>query len=85
VLPFTLLLYFSGTILSWGAEVANLADLVEPVVRLIEDVSITGAHMAQVMYNATSTAVGTGAGPGNGSPWMVHHKCVFEDKIRMTS
>ncbi|KAJ7933408.1 alpha-L-fucosidase [Mycena leptocephala] len=57
----------------WGAEVANLADLVEPVVRLIEDVSITGAHMAQVMYNATSTAVGTGAGPGNGSPWMVHH------------
>ncbi|KAJ7834877.1 glycosyl hydrolase family 65, N-terminal domain-containing protein [Mycena olivaceomarginata] len=58
---------------SWGAEVANLADLVEPVVRLIEDVSITGAHMAQVMYNATSTAMGTGAGPGNGAPWMVHH------------
>ncbi|KAJ7843410.1 glycosyl hydrolase family 65, N-terminal domain-containing protein [Mycena olivaceomarginata] len=58
---------------SWGAEVANLADLVEPVVRLIEDVSITGAHMAQVMYNATSTAIGTGAGPGNGAPWMVHH------------
>ncbi|KAJ7080944.1 alpha-l-fucosidase [Mycena belliarum] len=57
----------------WGAEVANLADLVEPVVRLVEDVAVTGAHMAQAMYNATASAVGTGGGPGQGAPWVMHH------------
>ncbi|KAJ6617088.1 glycosyl hydrolase family 65, N-terminal domain-containing protein [Mycena sp. CBHHK59/15] len=57
----------------WGAEVANLADLVEPVIRLVEDVAVTGAHSAQVMYNATATAVGTGGGPGQGAPWVLHH------------
>ncbi|KAJ7107518.1 glycosyl hydrolase family 65, N-terminal domain-containing protein [Mycena epipterygia] len=57
----------------WGAEVANLHDLVEPVIRLIEDTAVTGAHTAQVMYNATSTAVTTGGGPGHGAPWVLHH------------
>ncbi|KAJ6449755.1 alpha-fucosidase [Mycena sanguinolenta] len=58
---------------SWGAEVANLADLVEPLIRLLEDVAVTGARTAQVMYNASATAVGTGGGPGNGAPWVLHH------------
>ncbi|KAJ6562331.1 glycosyl hydrolase family 65, N-terminal domain-containing protein [Mycena capillaripes] len=58
---------------SWGAEVANLADLVEPLFRLVEDVAITGARTAQVMYNASATAVNTGGGPGNGAPWVLHH------------
>ncbi|KAF7335158.1 Glycoside hydrolase family 95 protein [Mycena sanguinolenta] len=57
----------------WGAEVANLADLVEPLIRLLEDVAVTGARTAQVMYNASATAVGTGGGPGNGAPWVLHH------------
>ncbi|KAJ7165420.1 alpha-l-fucosidase [Mycena filopes] len=57
----------------WGAEVANLADLVEPLLRLVEDVAVTGARTAQVMYNATATALGTGGGPGNGAPWVLHH------------
>ncbi|KAJ7604830.1 alpha-fucosidase [Mycena polygramma] len=57
----------------WGAEVANLADLVEPLLRLIEDVAVTGARTAQVMYNASVTAVSTGGGPGNGAPWVLHH------------
>ncbi|KAF8202015.1 Six-hairpin glycosidase-like protein [Mycena galopus ATCC 62051] len=57
----------------WGAEVANLADLVEPVLRLIEDVAVTGARTAQVMYNASATAVNTGGAPGGGAPWVIHH------------
>ncbi|KAJ7118022.1 glycosyl hydrolase family 65, N-terminal domain-containing protein [Mycena crocata] len=57
----------------WSAEVANLADLVEPLLRLVEDVAVTGARTAQVMYNATSTAIGTGGGPGNRAPWVLHH------------
>ncbi|KAJ7120232.1 glycosyl hydrolase family 65, N-terminal domain-containing protein [Mycena epipterygia] len=57
----------------WGAEVANLADLVEPLFRLLEDVAVTGARTAQVMYNATATAVSTGGGPGSGAPWVLHH------------
>ncbi|KAJ7310026.1 glycosyl hydrolase family 65, N-terminal domain-containing protein [Mycena albidolilacea] len=66
--------YQSGNELrSWGAEVANLADLVEPLIRLIEDVAVTGARTAQVMYNASTTAVNTGGGPGNGAPWVLHH------------
>jgi hypothetical protein len=63
--------------LSWGAEVANLADLVEPLLRLVEDVAVTGARTAQVMYNASATAVSTGGGPGSGAPWVLHHKSVF--------
>ncbi|KAJ6597785.1 alpha-L-fucosidase [Mycena vulgaris] len=57
----------------WGAEVANLADLVEPLLRLIEDVAVTGARTAKVMYNASATAVDTGGGPGMGAPWVLHH------------
>ncbi|KAJ7692887.1 alpha-L-fucosidase [Mycena rosella] len=57
----------------WGAEVANLADLVEPLLRLLEDVAVTGARTAQVMYNASQTAVGTDGGPGKGAPWVLHH------------
>ncbi|KAF7342232.1 Glycoside hydrolase family 95 protein [Mycena venus] len=57
----------------WGAEVANLADLVEPLLRLVEDVAVTGARTAQVMYNASATAMNTGGGPGNGAPWVLHH------------
>ncbi|KAJ6469191.1 alpha-fucosidase [Mycena vitilis] len=57
----------------WGAEVANLADLVEPLFRLVEDVAVTGARTAQVMYNASVTAINTGGGPGNGAPWVLHH------------
>ncbi|KAJ6628541.1 alpha-L-fucosidase [Mycena sp. CBHHK59/15] len=53
----------------WGAEVANLADLVEPLLRLVEDVAVTGARTAQVMYNTTATAVTTGGGPGMDIPW----------------
>ncbi|KAJ6626691.1 Six-hairpin glycosidase-like protein [Mycena sp. CBHHK59/15] len=57
----------------WGAEVANLADLVEPLLRLVEDVAVTGARTAQVIYNAAATAVTTGGGPGMGAPWVLHH------------
>ncbi|KAA1471290.1 hypothetical protein DENSPDRAFT_837251 [Dentipellis sp. KUC8613] len=57
----------------WGAEVGNMADMVEPLIRLVEDISVTGARTAQVMYNASSTASGTGGGPGQGAPWVLHH------------
>jgi hypothetical protein len=54
-----------------------VASTTETLIRLIEDVAITGAHNAQVMYNATDIAPGTGGGPGDGAPWVLHHKCEF--------
>ena len=43
----------------WPAETANLGECVEPLQGMIEDMSRTGAHTAQVMYGARG--------------WVVHH------------
>lgn len=43
----------------WLADPAGLAPLVEPLVRMVEDLSVTGAKTAKTMYGA----------PG----WVVHH------------
>jgi alpha-L-fucosidase 2 len=43
----------------WPAETANLGECVEPLHSMIEDLSRTGAHTAQVMYGARG--------------WVVHH------------
>jgi alpha-L-fucosidase 2 len=43
----------------WPAETANLGECVEPLQGMIEDLSRTGAHTAQVMYGARG--------------WVVHH------------
>ncbi|MDB5455191.1 MAG: alpha/beta hydrolase [Caulobacter sp.] len=43
----------------WPAESTNLADCVEPLLRMVEDLSITGARTAKVMYGARG--------------WVAHH------------
>lgn len=43
----------------WPSETTNLAELTEPVVRMLEDVSQTGAKTAKRMYGADG--------------WVVHH------------
>ena len=53
---------------------ANLADSTEMLFRLLEDVAVTGARTAVEMYGTSSTATGTGGGPGHGAPWVLHHK-----------
>ncbi|KAH7100664.1 Six-hairpin glycosidase-like protein [Auriculariales sp. MPI-PUGE-AT-0066] len=53
----------------WPAQVMSLDDTIEPLVKLLEDVAVTGQHTAQVMYN-TSTQAST---PNGGIPWVMHH------------
>jgi alpha-L-fucosidase 2 len=36
----------------WPAEVANLGETVEPLIAMVEDLSITGAKVARAMYDA---------------------------------
>ena len=43
----------------WPAEVCNLAECVEPLISMVQDLSISGARTAQEMYGARG--------------WMVHH------------
>jgi alpha-L-fucosidase 2 len=43
----------------WPAEVCNVAECVEPLIAMVQDLSITGARTAQEMYGARG--------------WMVHH------------
>ena len=43
----------------WPAEVANLAECVEPLLRLVGELSVTGARTAQSMYGARG--------------WTAHH------------
>jgi alpha-L-fucosidase 2 len=43
----------------WPAEVTNLSDLTEPLIRLVKDVSETGAETARLMYGADG--------------WVLHH------------
>ncbi|KAJ7800469.1 hypothetical protein B0H14DRAFT_3490641 [Mycena olivaceomarginata] len=56
----------------WGAEVANLADLVEPLIRLIEDVAVTGARTAQVMYQCFNNRRKHWRWSRNGAPWRIY-------------
>lgn len=43
----------------WPAESGNLAECVEPLIQMVEDLSITGARTAKTMYGARG--------------WMAHH------------
>jgi alpha-L-fucosidase 2 len=43
----------------WPAEPGNLAECVEPVIAMLEDLTVTGARTAKSMYNARG--------------WVVHH------------
>jgi alpha-L-fucosidase 2 len=43
----------------WPAEVCNLAECVEPLIGMVQDLAITGARTAEEMYGAHG--------------WMVHH------------
>ncbi len=43
----------------WPAESGNLAECVEPLIQMVEDLSITGARTARTMYGARG--------------WMAHH------------
>ncbi|BET68537.1 glycoside hydrolase family 95 protein [Opitutales bacterium ASA1] len=43
----------------WPAEPTNLAECVEPLVRMVEELAVTGAHTAKTMYGARG--------------WVVHH------------
>lgn len=43
----------------WLPDAANLADCMEPLIRMVEDLSVTGAEMARVNYGAGG--------------WVLHH------------
>ena len=43
----------------WPAESGNLAECVEPLIKMVEDLSVTGARTAEKMYGARG--------------WMAHH------------
>ncbi|MET6997614.1 glycoside hydrolase family 95 protein [Chitinophaga defluvii] len=43
----------------WPAEVTNLSELIEPLTRMVQDLSVTGRESAQKMYGARG--------------WMLHH------------
>ncbi|KAH8831600.1 alpha-l-fucosidase [Flagelloscypha sp. PMI_526] len=53
----------------WPAETTGLGDTIEPLITLLEDVAVTGAHTAQVMYNASTVA----STPNGLAPWVLHH------------
>ncbi|AUN33199.1 glycoside hydrolase family 95 protein [Niveispirillum cyanobacteriorum] len=61
----------------WPAEPTNLADCVEPLVRLIRDLSITGARTAQKMYGArgwvvhNNTDLWRASAPVDGAVWSL--------------
>ena len=43
----------------WPADPAGLGSCIEPLIRMVEDLSVTGAHTARAMYGARG--------------WMTHH------------
>jgi alpha-L-fucosidase 2 len=59
----------------WPAEPANLAECVEPLVRLVREIAVTGARTAQVNYGARgwvahhNTDVWRATGPIDGAQW----------------
>jgi len=53
----------------WSAEVTSLQDLLEPVTRLIEDISVTGQSTAQVMWGTSSKSLTSNGLP----PFVMHH------------
>ncbi|KAF8661368.1 hypothetical protein AX16_001462 [Volvariella volvacea WC 439] len=53
----------------WPAEVTSLQELMDPVTRLMEDVSVTGRRTAQVMWGASSSSRTSGGIP----PYVLHH------------
>ena len=59
----------------WPAEVANLPECVEPLVRLVEDVAVTGRRVAEVHYGARgwvlhqNTDLWRAAAPMDGPTW----------------
>ncbi len=59
----------------WPAEVANLPECVEPLVRLVEDLAVTGRRVAEVHYGARgwvlhqNTDLWRAAAPMDGPTW----------------
>ena len=43
----------------WPAETTNLSECAEPLIQMVRDISVTGAHTAKVMYEARG--------------WVTHH------------
>ena len=59
----------------WPAEPGNLGECIEPLVRMVEDLSVTGARTAQEMYGARgwvvhhNTDLWRASAPIDGAPW----------------
>ncbi len=59
----------------WPAEPANLAECVQPLVAMVKDLAVTGAHIARVHYGARgwvahhNTDLWRAAGPIDGARW----------------
>lgn len=59
----------------WLADPANLGECIEPLLRLVEEVSVTGREVARVHYDAPgwvlhhNTDLWRGAGPVDGAKW----------------
>ncbi len=59
----------------WPAEVTNLAEMHEPLIQLVKDLSVTGKETAKVMYGADgwvthhNTDIWRIAGPVDGATW----------------
>ncbi|MET3897434.1 alpha-L-fucosidase 2 [Devosia sp. UYZn731] len=61
----------------WLPDPANLPDMMEPVIALVEDLAITGAEMARAHYGASgwvmhhNTDIWRATGPVDGAAWGV--------------
>jgi alpha-L-fucosidase 2 len=59
----------------WPAELCNLGETIEPLIAMVEDLSITGARVARAMYDAPgwvtfhNTDVWRVAAPTDGAKW----------------
>ncbi|KAJ7798994.1 glycosyl hydrolase family 65, N-terminal domain-containing protein [Mycena olivaceomarginata] len=53
----------------WPAEVTGLSDCVEPLARMMEDVSVTGQSTAQTLWATTNTAKSSGLPPIPADQW----------------
>ncbi|MGZ3298701.1 MAG: glycoside hydrolase family 95 protein [Asticcacaulis sp.] len=59
----------------WLVEPANIGECAEPLLRMVEELSVTGAKTARVMYNARgwmahhNTDLWRASGPIDGAPW----------------
>ncbi|MGD9329003.1 MAG: glycoside hydrolase N-terminal domain-containing protein [Cyclobacteriaceae bacterium] len=72
----------------WPAEITNLSELADPLIRMVEDLSVTGQHVAKEHYNLDgwvthhNTDIWRGAAPINnanhgiwisGGAWLCQH------------